>query len=78
MSSPLRLSDLQQVGIPLQVAQVPLCITPVQGLVSYLLRVFFMLGNIIATNTYRVLEGEGLMCFPTQRQGGGCEWVKTR
>lgn len=71
-------SDLQQVGIPLQVAQVPLRVTLVQGLVSHLPRVFFMRGDVVAANTYRVLEGEGLMCFPIQRQCQGCNWGKTR
>lgn len=37
-----------------------------------------MLGDVVATNAYRVLEGEGLMCFPIQRQHGGYEWGKTR
>ena len=63
-------------GIPLQVAQVPLRVTPVQGLVSHLLRVFFLLSDVVATDTYRVLEGEGLMCSPIQRQRGDASRAK--
>lgn len=37
-----------------------------------------MLGDVIATHTYRVLEGEGLMCLPIQRQREAYKWGKTR
>lgn len=65
---------LQQVGIPLQVAQVPLRVTLVQGLVSDLPRVFFVPGDIIAAHTHSILEREGRVLFPVAAEAA---WLLT-
>lgn len=66
---------LQQVGILLQVAQVPLRVTLVQGLVSDLPRVFFVPGDVIAAHTHRILEGEGHTLFPIAAEAA---WLMQR
>lgn len=52
-------SDLQQVGVLLRVAEVPLSVMQVQGLVPELLRAALTPGDIVAANSYGVLEAEG-------------------
>lgn len=51
-------SDLQQVGVLLRVAEVPLSVVQVQGLVPELLRAALALGDIVAPDSYGVLEAE--------------------